>query len=421
MSIEKIEILRLKLKEPKKSRTDEWFDEIGKLVNLIYVDFLNHESDEIAIHSLALIRLAAKEGSKDAKNKVIKLTRWLRETPPSICKNISSKDEQKLLIKDFSILKSEWVSGYIFEEIKLCSKIQLNDYLEWLLKYSNSLIKFVDFLNIEYKKHKYEITKEKELLILDFLMKKNLISGESFSAMELGYLAQFFQEQLLKEVNLKDKELIALKQYEIIHNIIYLQPNIFLERSFLALLEIVRSNIESKSVKLSKSLNRVATRIASLINLGVQSSKDNLFDIYKNYLNYFTTNVPKFKDELKQEQYFFLNNVFDNKENPKEKVLENIDSLFISLFASWREIKGSGIDEMLIENFENYLHELANVHSIILVGKIDQECQYEPLKHQLIDDGNEFVEYVRIKIPGIGKLREDGSFRVISKAIAERY
>lgn len=421
MSIEKIENLRLKLNEPKKSRNDEWFDEIGKLVNLIYVDFLNHPSDEIAIQSLVLIRLAAKEGSKDAKNKVIKLTRWLKQPPPSISKNISSKDEQKLLIKDFSILKSEWVSEYIFEEIKLCSKIQVNDYLEWLLKYSNTLIKFIDLLNEEYKKHKKEISKEKDLLILDFLMKKNLLSGESFSAIELGYLAQFFQEQLFKVENLKDKELMALKQYEIIHNVINLQPNIFLENSFLALLEIVRSNIESKSVKLSKSLNRMAARIVCLINLGVQSSKDNLFDIYKNYLDYFIANLPKFKDELKQEQYFFLNNVFDNKVNPIKKDLENVDSLFVSLFASWREIKSSGINEMLIENFENYLHELANIHSIILVGKIDQECKYEPLKHQLIDDGNKFVEYVRVKIPGIGKLREDGSIRVISKAIAERY
>ena len=188
MSKELIENLRLKLKVPKKSRTNEWFDDVGKSVNLLYVDFLNHESDEIAIHSLALIRLAAKEGSKDAKNKVIKLTRWVNKAPPSIAKCIFSKDEEKLIIKDFSVLKSDWVSNYIFEELKDCLKIHVNDYLEWLHKYSNNTNKLIEVISIEFKKHKKEITKEKELLILDFIKKKNLMLMERYSEKYLMHL-----------------------------------------------------------------------------------------------------------------------------------------------------------------------------------------------------------------------------------------
>ena len=420
MSKELIENLRLKLKVPKKSRTNEWFDDVGKSVNLLYVDFLNHESDEIAIHSLALIRLAAKEGSKDAKNKVIKLTRWVNKAPPSIAKCIFSKDEEKLIIKDFSVLKSDWVSNYIFEELKDCLKIHVNDYLEWLHKYSNNTNKLIEVISIEFKKHKKEITKEKELLILDFIKKKNLMLMERYSEKDLMHLTQFFEEILIKQECTSDKETIAIKQYEIINNLIYVEPIILLENSFLSLLEKVRSNVDSKSSKVNTAFKQIAIRIAGLINYGVIVSKDNFYEMNTYYLNYLAKHAPKFKETLKQKDLTSLNNSYEKISNIEITKNDNVDNVFVSFYSSWREIKNSGINEKSIENFEKYIAELALLHSIIKVGEIGQELNYDPLKHQLIDDDKEYVSSVRIKIPGIGKIREDGSIRVISKAITER-
>jgi hypothetical protein len=420
VSKELIENLRLKLNVPKKSRTNEWFDEVGKSVNLLYIDFLNHESDEIAIHSLVLIRLAAKEGSKDAKNKVIKLTRWVNKAPPSVTKCIFSKDEEKLIIKDFSVLKSEWVRDYIFEELKHCSKIQVNDYLEWLFKYSNNTNKLIEVINFEFKKHKEEITKEKELLILDFLLKKNLMLMERYSEKDLIHMTQFFEEILIKQKSIKDKEAVAIKLYEIIKNLIYVHPVILLENSFFSLLERVRSNVDSTSSKVNTAFNQIAIRIAELINYGVIVSKDNFYEMNAYYLKYLTKYAPKFQEILKQKNLTSLNNINLKNQNVEIIKHDNVDNVFISFYASWREIKNSGINDKSIENIEKYITELAQIHSIIKVGEIGQEYNYDPLKHQLIQDGNEDVQSVRIKIPGIGKIREDGSIRVISKAITER-
>ena len=420
MSKELIENLRLKLKVPKKSRTNEWFDEVGKSVNLLYVDFLNHESDEIAIHSLALIRLAAKEGSKDAKNKVVKLTRWVNKAPPSIAKCMFSKDEEKLLIKDFAVLKSEWVSNYIFEELKHCLKIQVNEYLEWLLKYSNNTNKLIEVLNIEFKKHKKEITKEKELLILDFLMKKNLVLMERYSEKDLMHMTQFFEEILIKQESTKDKETVAIKEYEIINNLIYVEPVILLENSFLSLLERVRSNVDSKSSKVNTVFNQIAIRIAELLNYGVIVSKDNFYEMNAYYLNYLNKYAPKLKEILKQKNLTSLNNIDEKKSINEVAKYEDVDNVFIAFYSSWREIKNLGLTENSIENFEKYIAEISLIHSIIQVGEIGQELNYDPLKHQLIEEGNEYVSSVRIKIPGIGKIREDRSIRVILKAITER-
>lgn len=421
MLSENINNLRLKLKVPKKSRADEWFDEVGKLVNLLYVNFLNSESEEIAIHSLALIRLAAKDGSKEAKSKVIKLIRWVNKTPPSISKCILSKDESKLLIKDFSILKSEWVCSYIFEEIKICSKLHVNDYLEWLMKYSNSTNKLIEVLDKEYKKHKEEFTYEKELITLDFLMKKNLVSLQSYSEKELMHTAQFFEEILLKQKNSIDKESIAIKQYEIISNIIYLQPTIILESSFLTLLDKVRANVDVKSLKIQSSLNKISNRIVSLINYGIRTSEDDLFDIYKHYLEYLNNNLPKFKETLSPKNLDLLNNGSKNKQNTGAIKFENIDNIFISLFSSWRELKNTNTDKNLniSEQFEKNIIELVKIHSICLIGSEDEIVIYEPLKHLLDMEHNVYVTNVQIQIPGIAKIREDGSLRVISKAIVK--
>jgi hypothetical protein len=420
VSKELIENLRFKLKVPKKNRTNEWFEEVGKSVNLLYVDFLNHESDEVAIHSLALIRLAAKEGSKDAKNKVIKLTRWVNKAPPSISKSLLSKDEEKLIIKDISVLKSEWVTNYIFEELKVCLKIHVNDYLEWLLKYSNNTNKLIEVINIEFKKHKKEITKEKELLILDFFMKKHLMLIESYSEKDLMHVTQFFEEILIKQQSTKDKEMIAIKQYQIINNLIYLEPSILLENSFLSLLEKVRSNVDFKSSKLNNAFNQIAMRIAELINYGVIVSKDNFYETNAYYLNYLNKYAPKLKETLKQKNLTFLNNIDEKKSINEVAKYEDVDNVFIAFYSSWREIKNSGLNENSTEIFEKYIAEISLIHSIIQVGEIGQELNYDPMKHQLIEEDNEYVSSVRIKIPGIGKIRKDGSIRVISKAITER-
>lgn len=96
------EVLRALLDVPK-PKEESWQSEAGRAVSILAVEFLKETNEELALQSVALLGLAQSLGVKDARKRVIKLSRWSEAAPPPLT-TLAFKDEQQAALTIASLL-----------------------------------------------------------------------------------------------------------------------------------------------------------------------------------------------------------------------------------------------------------------------------------------------------------------------------
>lgn len=103
--------LRELLNEPA-PKSDDWQAAVGRAVGVLAVGLLNETDDRAALRSVGLITLAQIAGSKDAKKRALKLSRWAEVAPPPLTA-LRLGDERAAAVSALARLTVPWALGYI--------------------------------------------------------------------------------------------------------------------------------------------------------------------------------------------------------------------------------------------------------------------------------------------------------------------
>jgi hypothetical protein len=403
--------LRHHLAIPKKNRSNEWEDSVGKLVGQIANDYASQPNHELAITELTLINLAAALGNKNAKKRVLKPSLWLNYPPPSLHKVLLSLDEQKIGIKSLSTIKSDWVPLYILSELEAITEKQLiSIYLDWLLKYCGDLTSLLSTLNKNNFSPK-EISHEDWIhALLSFFLQsgpKQIIS-DAF----VGELLKIIFKNKTDKISL---DLLQIKVYKVLNTISNYRPSILISTTMPSLLNFFKSGSDTKNKKLIALQETIAYKTLDLIQAGkILKNVDNA-ELSSLLIEALKKSTHKF-DRIQSK--FFSAELNDISNETKHESYETETSL-VALISNWRDYlicnpSGKGLDQ-LSARFD----ELLEHFSIVSIGEEGMTEAYDPFKHELLDVIPSTVSTVKVVRSGFGKRREDGSTRILLKAITE--
>ena len=139
--------LRKLLAIPPAERPPEWQSALGPLIGALGVDFSRQEDPEVALVQISLISLAAQKGSKDAKKRALKPTRWISSPPPSVSELFHDIDEARSAVRVLQPLRTDWLEGYVCSELsKNKWPVLTASFVDWLLKTTPSVEAFLHAL-----------------------------------------------------------------------------------------------------------------------------------------------------------------------------------------------------------------------------------------------------------------------------------
>lgn len=399
--------LREQLNISKKNRSTSWEEDVAKLVGLVANDFISQKDHVIALREASLITLAASCGNKHAKKRVLKPSLWLSICPPSINHNLEHQDEKCAAIKLLSHIKSEWTRTYILDELLKCNHndVRIN-LLDWLIKITNSGYTFIESIN-SVQENPLETTEESWALeVLEYLTtqisKKKLQINHDF----ISGLSKFLFKQIAK---LEKLDKIQIKTLELINQASYLKPAIIYSTQTASLLSMFESNRSTKDKNAIELVKRIETKILD-INKSIVSIKKSDMDVITRSLHSSLQKISiQYKDSLLSTEL-----IESQDGNINDHETENI---VVSLISNWDEYIENQEKTAAIEQLSAKFDLLLDKFSITKFSSSGTVESYDPIKHELISNSNP-LDVLVIK-SGYGKLRSDGSIRILIKAIAQ--
>ncbi len=405
--LQQISELREKLNFPKKNRPSTWEEDVAKLIGLIANDLSSQKDHTIALREASLITLAATYGNKNAKKRVVKPSLWLSERPPSIHESLEHQDEKCAAIKLLSTIRSEWIISYLIDELIISPENSVRaSLLDWLIKSTKSVSSFMECINSINKKPK-EISEEVWVLeILDYvthqISKKNSsVNQEFFSG-----ISKFLSKHLCA---IEKLDHVQAKTLELINQVSYLKPSAIYSSQIAYLLSMFESNRSTKNKKVTDLVKKIEENIIDINDSIVLAKKSDLHVITRSLHASLQKISTQYKDALLPPE---------DKENDQQKTNDHeTENIIVSFISNWDEYILSEKNTPAIEQLTAKFNLLLDKFSIAKFSSSGAIESYDPIKHELINDSNP-VDIQVIK-SGYGKIRPDGSIRILIKAIVQ--
>jgi len=412
LEIEKhLKQLRNELAIPKKNRPKDWEDLVGRLVGQIANDYASQKNHELALAELSLINLAASLGNKNAKKRVLKPSLWLECAPPSINKVLLSLDEQKMGIKSLSSIKSDWVSLYILGELEsLTEKRLIPVYLDWLLKHSNNLSGLLSTLNKNNFSPKKIPREDWVFDLLGYLLQtapKQVVNDEF-----IGELLRIISYGVIEKNSL---ETLQIKVFEVLNAFSNYRPSILIATTIPALMAFFEYGHLTKNKKLISLQEALAYKTLDILRAASTLKNvggDELIQLMTAGLK---KSIYKF-DRIQSD--FGSPEINDDSSKQSHESYET-ETTLVALISNWRDYLKSSPSSKGLEQLTTRLNELLRHFSIVSVGEEGLTEAYDPFRHELLDEADKNISIIKVVRPGFGKRREDGSIRILLKAIAQ--
>lgn len=408
------------------SKSNEWQSECGRLVALLAVSLLQHETDDFDyLRVIVAIRHAQVTGVKEAKKRNLNSARFQTICPPDLA-FLNSPEDRRAAIELLSPIKAEWCQGYIAKCQKFAEadKSLLSLLVHWAGQNSSTIESFLTVFmqpviaSAADTEFKIRALKEAQIVVTKFTFMSSVEAGIAiFNTCEST-------EALALAVPMDDKLLFGLYCFVQSYIEILLKscPLVLLEANFLAALQSLSNAFKTANsgqalIRFKKSL---ATSTVSSVDTLLSRGGCYQADYWRPMVASWRMVYPTFKssiDAISAQSPAMAQLFVSDANEPSLDPESSVIPIYARLLPEWHFYRSTLNDADKVDAIDSMIREAASINGVEYLGTIGEVCVLDPILHQM-SDGNESVPgMVKIVRPGVVYRRQDGSFRVLLTAL----
>jgi hypothetical protein len=362
------------------------------------------------LKSLACICYAAKIGIKEAKKRNLNIKYWDKYPFPSVIQHITNIDLQVAAYKKLSVTKNRMSEEYLKSEIALTEdKTVYVAQFNWLLQLAGSPSRFLKII--------YGIQEPKNMLQLhscciEFIneqVKKRVIYAD-------GNLC----ELLINQITDTPQDIRANLQnlhYEFINTIYTVQSEIILCIEFLMYLSSVKT-MAKENKKIEKLADGIARRYFDFIDVIKRINPDLVkIDYFIELSKSYALNINNFDSLSKLNPNKYSD--FISKDQASNNSVTEIETAIIELTVSWGELKSQSVYTEQSGYINKKIQRLLASVNLEQYSSSEEIRPYDPTKQENVATSLTPPTKVRVLKPGYIQIRQNGTIRVLRKAIVE--
>ena len=420
--------LRRLLAIPPAERAPEWQSAVGPLIGALGVDFSRQEDPEIALAQIALVSLAAQKGSKDAKKRALKPTRWISSAPPSVSELFHDIDEARSAVRVLQPLRADWLEGYVCRELSKNKWPALNASLvDWLLKTTPSVEAFLRALNgIAQQSGSTYGTWITTVLgnAAKLLAKSRSPAGGAIMAEVAEFSARLDSHDPGSSAPLigaaKQKARGAL--LTLISQVSSLEPSVLVQGATVAAISSLCPSSGAKNDSAPLDLEILCRRTISLLAVLMPGADQTHRAHYREIWDAYRKRLPKadqwLKNAAKETPILTLlqSSTDDQAATQDLGVTAGLETVLCELVVNWDDYYAHQSSDPAVQQLCTRIDELIRQLGVARFGEVGQVAAFDPIRHYLPDSLSVPPSKVTINKPGIVLERSDGTSRVLLMA-----
>lgn len=403
-------------------------DELGKKVNLIAIALQKDQDEEVAFACFAVVALAAAKGSKEAGKRKLNSVRWGIGPPPTL-QTLPNDNEQRAVLKPLQGLRAFWAVGYALREAtdERASKELVVDLVKWA---SAASVSHADFLNglADVARAFTAINVDRGELLFKLGLKA---IGESEAEASVDFPDAFeafcsaVGEVCRQPEATADKSLTMLgTTLHILDVVSAREPAVLLTPLSLRGLTILAELPGGWPKSLQKPLSSLAKRVISVALFqvrihGLEGSAEmrQILSLAGQVLP-----IEKVAARFVSESHA-IKGLLAPLEDPSADIVPNVSAdsgaqdQVAALLGAWDALSTKLADPAGTREVESLLQLVASKVNVDRLGTRGEIVPFQPLQHYLITASAAPPSNVRIQTPGVKAVRNDGSYRVLTRAL----
>ena len=420
--------LRKLLAIPPAERPPEWQSDLGPLIGALGGDFSRQENPEVALVQITLVSLAAQKGSKDAKKRALKPTRWISSAPPSVSDLFHDIDEARSSVRVLQPLRTDWLEGYVCSELSKNKWPALTaSFVDWLLKTTPTVEAFLQALN--------RIAQQSgaihETWITTVLENATKILAKSSLPAGVGIMAEAAEFALRLDSYAPGSSatsIAATKQktrsalLTLISQASSLEPSVLVQGAAVAAISSLCPPSGAKKDSAPLELEILCRRTISLLAVLMPSADQTHRAHYCEIWSAYRKRLPKADQWLKNSarETPILNLLQSSQEDqaaPQDLgVTAGLEPVLCELVVNWDDYYAHQSGDPAVQQLSTRIDELIRQLGVARFGDVGQIVAFDPIQHYLHDTSSVPPSKVTIIKPGIVLKRSDGSSRVLLMA-----
>lgn len=418
--------LREALAVPRDARPPAWEDETGRLIALISVDFVQQTDEATALQELALVHLAAARGNKSAKKRALNAGRWAQKEPPSITQVLVDADELRAGVKALVPLRASWVPDYVVTELtKPGSAPARDDLVEWGIRNASDLATFISMLaaraNATQRKGWLAETAAVALKP-DRLSKVSM--GPGFLVAIADLLGEFAPETAATDEGdeaLTARAALRVASVEALDIATAAMPSLLLQPAVARIVTAAMTPVPKPPASLLGRVAQISRRASDLLSwisihgesaarAAARQTAAALFDALKANPSYADV-CAAFRAIVDEDSP-----AADGTCAAAMARSSELERAISSLLVQWSEIAAPDMSDELRQIGEQ-IDLVAQLMSVQRDGEPGAVVNYEPLRQHLSQPAVPPPLRVRVLKPGVKVTRDDGTERILLKAL----
>ena len=425
-----IEELRRLLEISNKDRQSDWQTIVESKIIAICGDFLKQESDDVALSEIVLVALAVQKGSKEAKKRHLKWTRWISTTPGSISDLFDSVAEGRAAIQVLQQIRSEWVEPYICRELAKNKWPELSLLLvEWLLKSTSSVEKFVMALSREVVdgEHDQNAWIPSALESATKLLGSSELSAGAGLMSEVAELLYKTDSHRSAHSNLKSVDTsirVRGAVLSLLTQVATFEPSVLTQGAVPAVLTDLYSSDCAKRIEPTHDFDHLCRKTLSLFAILLPNADEALRGHYRNIWSTYKKISPRsdklIENAMCEYQILGLLRAEDDVQPDSEDLglTTSVEGVLCELMVNWDDYYALHLADPAAQQLASRIDELSSRLGVIRFGRSGDVVPFDPLRHFLAGLISSPPSKVVILRPGIEWVRKNGTARVLLMAAA---
>lgn len=418
--------LRALLGLPARERSTDWEDEVGRAVGLLSVDYPAQADPTLALEELALIKLAAQRGNKAAKARVLTHARWRAGPPPPLSTGLQSTEERKAALQGLARVRAPWVLEYALAELASADKALKPNLLNWVLANVGSSEEVVRALSDERDLgQKFaEFASDLVAALLKSAGFGALPTGDSFleAVSKLVATAQSLEGETSPQHAKKSRLRLQAALLDLLSLGTSKEPRFFLRPAFSGALVQVSALAaplpRASALRRTSILESGAAVLALLYSMAEGDSRRDVAKVsqalaaehegYRRFLEAVAATNPGWMGLIREQDPSRGNRSGGSIEDALGSLLPEVDDLC-------RKYP----DDPAIQQLRHRVETVAREANVREFGREGEEVSFDPLRHVLAGSSTAVPGLVAVRRSGVVAVRDDGSERVLVKAVVE--
>jgi hypothetical protein len=400
--------------------------ELGKLVALCCIDFLNETSDERAFEQLAIVSLAQAKGVKEAKKRHLSLSRWSKSCPPNLT-TLQCDLEKMEVVKRFRTVNSVWAADYICGQLKRdeLSQPVSETLLNWGRSACGDCAEFLSTVATHYIESSRDLKiATSRLKVCAKLLFPYLDADQNAISSACGDLEELSLRLLAgSTADIKSKTAFLQTVLAIYKDFALHIPTLTLHPVFLTSLENITEVLKSqKKLPLNFHDYYVHVILSLLTDMSyrdfpIRNYVGDLLPIWKQTFPNFDKIAKVASAKSPGLKRCLTSSAISNGMETRQ--IDGADAAFTNLLIAWEAYELEHAEDADVSHLSRLIQQAALTANIECFGAIGATEMFDPVSHKLAGSEHKTPTQVKILRSGVRIRRTDGSVRVLVPAFVE--